>query len=141
MMRSDVGRNFISTINAKVRRSYTESMLKIQAMTEEVREEEKKLPTKEEIFERVTGEFMRRETRTAFCCGLRTTNTARPQGNSARFAETFSLEQSWPRLERGEREEIESERGLIRNGGFNDERFQGWIPTKIVLGLSDWLAC
>ena len=134
----------ISTINANVLRSIAEFKLRIQAFTEEVREEEKKLPTKEEmqeIFERVTGEFMRRETRTAFCCGLRTTNTARPQGSSARLAETFSLEQSWPRLERGEREEIGSERGLIRNGGFNDERFQGWIPTKIVLGLSDWLAC
>jgi hypothetical protein len=42
---------------------------------------------------------------------------------------------------REEREEREKVRGLIRNGGFNDERFQGWIPTKIALGLSDWLAC
>jgi hypothetical protein len=38
-------------------------MLKIQAMTEEVREEEKKLPTKEElqeILERVASKLMRR---------------------------------------------------------------------------------
>jgi hypothetical protein len=69
MMRSEVGRNLISTINAfcvrstDVRRSYTESKLRIQARTKEVREEEKKLPTKEEmqeVFERLTGEFMRR---------------------------------------------------------------------------------
>ena len=53
----------ISTINANVLRSIAEFKLRIQAFTEEVREEEKKLPTKEEmqeIFERLTGEFMRR---------------------------------------------------------------------------------
>jgi hypothetical protein len=56
MMRSDVGRNFISTINAKVRRSYTESKLKIQAMNEEDCEEKELPPTEEEMqemFERV----------------------------------------------------------------------------------------
>ena len=56
MMRSDVGRNFISTINAKVRRSYTESKLELQAMNEEDREEKELPPTEEEmqeIFERV----------------------------------------------------------------------------------------
>jgi hypothetical protein len=55
-MRSEVGRKMISTINANVLRSIAEFKLRIQAFTEEVREEEKKLPTKEEmqeIFERV----------------------------------------------------------------------------------------
>ena len=84
MMRSDVGRNFISTINAKVRRSYTESKLELQAMNEEDREEKELPPTEEEMQEiverglssvakfmsserererergRLTGEFMRR---------------------------------------------------------------------------------
>ena len=67
MMRSEVGRNIISNINADVRRSYQESMLRIQAFTEEVPEEEKNFPTKEEMqemFERVIGKFMRGERET-----------------------------------------------------------------------------
>ena len=57
----------ISTINANVLRSIAEFKLRIQAFTEEVPEEEKNFPTKEEMqemFARVIGKFMRGERET-----------------------------------------------------------------------------
>jgi hypothetical protein len=104
MMRSEVGRNIISNINADVRRSYQESMLRIQAFTEEVPEEEKNFPTKEEMqemFARVIGKFMRGERETATLTGEFMRRCATPRRAAAatlgrQWCDAGGGSDSWP---------------------------------------------